>query len=401
MYAQDGGSSEGTADTNNDGAGHESLDMPLIDNSVERTVVVADLWTAHAAAFHRYANHFPLIEQNDFEALVADIRAHGQRDPITRYQGTILDGRNRYLACLAAGGEPLYGEEFQGTEQDALEYVVSKNLKRRQLTPSQKAMVAVELEAAFAELAKQRMLAGVKGEDTPGVNAHEGDGSRHERRADTQAAKAVGVGQQLVARAKKVAKEAPALAAKVTAGEMTVHAAYAEVTGKETTGSNSNGTSTPVVPSQQTTATTPQVEPKLTTPELVTDEDEEQLAKSQRLPKFTVLPPEQRLECDTPAEKPVDEIVQVLTRIVDARQRGVLPEFLTLDMADNWYKANRPVQAKHLHGIPHPVATVRFLLAYLAPLEMSITVGERRRVAAAKAKGKAKTRAQAQAAKAR
>jgi hypothetical protein len=55
---------------------------------------------------HPYAKPFPLMKGDEFDDLVADIKANGQREPFTLYQGKILDGRNRYRACLAADFEP-------------------------------------------------------------------------------------------------------------------------------------------------------------------------------------------------------------------------------------------------------------------------------------------------------
>lgn len=114
--------------------------------------------------FHPLANIFPLIEGQDFDDMVADIRAHGLREPIVLLDGKILDGRNRYRACVAAkvlpesldnlGPNHLKLIKFHvppgsppPSQAELLDFVWSKNWHRRQLTPSQRAIVMADYEA--------------------------------------------------------------------------------------------------------------------------------------------------------------------------------------------------------------------------------------------------------------
>jgi N6-adenosine-specific RNA methylase IME4/ParB-like chromosome segregation protein Spo0J len=95
-----------------------------------------------ALAYHPLADLFPLIEGAEFDGLVADIKATGLLQPIALHEGKILDGRNRHRACLAAGVEPRF-VEFEGNDPAA--FVLSQNLARRHLGPSERAMVAARM----------------------------------------------------------------------------------------------------------------------------------------------------------------------------------------------------------------------------------------------------------------
>jgi N6-adenosine-specific RNA methylase IME4/ParB-like chromosome segregation protein Spo0J len=93
-------------------------------------------------AFHPLANIFPLLEGAEFDRFVADISEHGLLNPITLHEDMILEGRNRYRACQAAGVDPVY---VPFTGKDPAAFVLSQNLARRHLGPSERAMVAARM----------------------------------------------------------------------------------------------------------------------------------------------------------------------------------------------------------------------------------------------------------------
>jgi hypothetical protein len=88
--------------------------------------------------FHPIADMFPLLEGGRFAAQVEDIRAHGLNEPIALYEGKILDGRNRYRACLEAGVESRYIKKNFASRAEAIAYVISADVHRRHLTAKQK-----------------------------------------------------------------------------------------------------------------------------------------------------------------------------------------------------------------------------------------------------------------------
>lgn len=91
---------------------------------------------------HPLAALFPMLEEAALQELAWDIRTNGLLEPIVQLDGMILDGRNRFEACQRAEVEPRF-VAFTGS--DALAFVASKNLHRRQLTTAQRAIIAAQI----------------------------------------------------------------------------------------------------------------------------------------------------------------------------------------------------------------------------------------------------------------
>ena len=94
---------------------------------------------------HPFAAIWPLMEGEEFEKLVADIKANGLHQPILLYQNQILDGRNRDRACIKAEIEPRYEQARVTNSDEALDLVVSLNDHRRHMTVAQRGFAAARL----------------------------------------------------------------------------------------------------------------------------------------------------------------------------------------------------------------------------------------------------------------
>jgi ParB-like chromosome segregation protein Spo0J len=89
---------------------------------------------------HPVADLFPMLPDDELKDLAADITERGLLQPIVLDKdGCLLDGRNRYAACQLAGIEPTF-TTYDGDDPEG--YALAVNAQRRDLTKSQRAMVA-------------------------------------------------------------------------------------------------------------------------------------------------------------------------------------------------------------------------------------------------------------------
>jgi hypothetical protein len=167
--------------------------------------------------FHEAANIFPLLEGDELDQLAESIRDKGLQVDIEIFEGKIIDGRNRYRACLMAGVEPEYVEtELTGSPTD---YVMALNLHRRHLNESQRAMVAAKAKERYTAEAKERQKQS-KGRGKKGVANLP---PQKTGKARDKAGEAVGVSGKSVDHATKVvATGAPEVVAAVESGELPV-----------------------------------------------------------------------------------------------------------------------------------------------------------------------------------
>jgi len=173
---------------------------------------------------HELATIFPMLGEEELAELCADIEKNGLAEPVTVYEGKILDGRNRATACQRLGIEP-DTIEYEGG--DPVTFVLSKNVFRRHLTESQRAMAAEKL-ANMQRGNQMRKFAHLEDQQNQGLTAQDCQVSQEE------AAKMLNVSKRQVQNAAKLRREAsPEVVEQVERGEKTIHAALPKRTPKE------------------------------------------------------------------------------------------------------------------------------------------------------------------------
>ncbi|NLH78625.1 MAG: DNA modification methylase [Acidobacteria bacterium] len=162
--------------------------------------------------FHEIANIFPLMDGPEFTALVEDIRTNGLLDPIITHDGKIIDGRNRYRACVEAGVAPRF-EVWRQNGKPMLDWVVSKNLHRRHLNETQRGVVANKLANMPLGGAIYRCL----------------NSSTDDHISQTKAASMMNVSRSTVQAIATVEREKPELIPLLESGEMSSHEAVQQI----------------------------------------------------------------------------------------------------------------------------------------------------------------------------
>jgi len=182
---------------------------------------------------HKF-NIFPEAKPEDYTRILDDIRANGfdEKQPITLYQGEIIDGWNRQRACDELKIEPTY-YHFNGTDSEAIAYMMRTN-KRRNLNSGQWACIAAEadelLKAIAEEVERERRekqaeelskthaakSEGVCGKNLPQTN------TRDESKTAHKVAQLFNTNRTYVNQAVKMKEQAPEVFERVKAGKMTM-----------------------------------------------------------------------------------------------------------------------------------------------------------------------------------
>ena len=185
------------------------------------------------------ADAFPLLdeESEDFYALAESVEIHGVLEPIVLdFEMRVLDGRNRLRAALIAPDLPrppqfVFFDDLpiDHNEMGEREFVIAKNLARRQMTADQRAaavaLVCSTKIGTAAQRSAENLIPGAvhrRGEITPSKKTE----SKRTREMVQEEAK---VSEHKARQALDVAVRAPELAKEVAAGKVALKDAAKKV----------------------------------------------------------------------------------------------------------------------------------------------------------------------------
>jgi hypothetical protein len=190
---------------------------------------------------HPVSRLFPDMDIDEYAILKLDIRDNGLKVPILLWQGQLIDGRHRLKACQELGIEPRF-ETVDCPEEELSGLVWSLNRVRRQLSHSQRAMIAAT-ESWYSEPHRPKALKAPERDTSTTEVAIPVEAVLAEIKVSLEAEKVghvsyltqqkaanrYGVSDRHLRRAKAVIEADQTLAHKVHKGEITVSKALKEI----------------------------------------------------------------------------------------------------------------------------------------------------------------------------
>ena len=179
----------------------------------------------------------PPLSDDEFKRLEKSILAEGVRDPIITWNGTIIDGHNRYTVCQKHGIKFNTAPRKFASRDAAKIWIIENQFGRRNLSKYDRSVLALQLEPLYAAEAKRKHDAngGDKKSDEYRESASQ-NSDAPKVRTDEQLAKLAGTSRDTIRKVKVIEAEAAkgnetAVAARdaVKSGEKSINKAYTEI----------------------------------------------------------------------------------------------------------------------------------------------------------------------------
>jgi site-specific DNA-methyltransferase (adenine-specific) len=172
-----------------------------------------------------FKNLIPPLSEDEYNQLEQNCIAEGIRDSLVTWQGTLIDGHNRYEIATKHNLPYKTIEKEFDNENEVIEWIIYNQFGRRNLSNYQRSLLALKLKPMFEEKAKGKQLSTLKQNTVSQISDE-----REEINTKKELAKIAGVSHDTIAKVQKIEQEAaPEVKQKLLIGEMTINKAYKDI----------------------------------------------------------------------------------------------------------------------------------------------------------------------------
>lgn len=182
----------------------------------------------------KFKSLIPPLTEEEYKELEQSILSEGCREPLTVWDGVIVDGHHRYEICTKHNIPFNTRDIHFENEDEAMIWIITNQLSRRNITDFVRVELALKRKDLLLKQGKEKMrLAGRAGAEARwGLSQNDKPYTQH----NTQAiiAKDLGLSTGTVAQAEVILKKAPEeTKEKLRRGELTISAAYRKLKKEE------------------------------------------------------------------------------------------------------------------------------------------------------------------------
>jgi len=167
----------------------------------------------------------PALTTEEYTGLEQSIIAEGCRDALVTWDGTLIDGHNRYEICQKHEIPYKTIEKAFGNRDDAMLWIIDNQFSRRNLPVYDRGVLALKKKDIIARQAKEK-------QKTHTEQGYQKSGEAV--RTDKELAKMAGVSHDTIYKIEKIEKQATEpLKEKIKSGEVSINQAYQTVKREE------------------------------------------------------------------------------------------------------------------------------------------------------------------------
>ena len=151
-----------------------------------------------------FKNCLPDLTKQEYTTLDRNISKHGVMSPFVIWKGFLVDGHNRYSICKAHSIMDVPVMELDADSKDSvIEWILSNQLARRNLTDHQRNVIALRYAEVIKEKANERKLSKLKRGDVSPLPSNDGNGvDRHKTSTNAILGKIAGTSETSIERSK-------------------------------------------------------------------------------------------------------------------------------------------------------------------------------------------------------